>query len=185
MKKKKVIGIIGEQAGGKGAAADIIRKHYGGSRLTVSNILRRTIDSLYLDASRDNLINLALVLKQGFGDTILMEAMLKEVEHEDTDLVIVDGLRMPGDPDPFKREYGSDFKLIYVTADPQVRYKRSVERGEKVGENEQSFETFISKEQNATEKNIALVGATANFKIVNNGNMDDLEKEILKVMEKL
>jgi len=185
MKKKSVIGIIGEQAGGKGSAADIIRKHYGGSRLTVSNILRRTLDSLYLDSSRENLINLALVLKKGFTDSVLMEAMLKEVENEDTDLVIVDGLRMPGDPDPFRREYEESFKLIYITADQKIRYERSVNRGEKVGESDAKFEEFIKNEAKGTEKFIAEVGKSADFTIVNNGTAEELEEKIIKVMSKL
>jgi dephospho-CoA kinase len=185
MDKKTVIGVTGEQAGGKGAAADVIRKHFGGSRLTVSNILRRTLDSLHLESTRDNLINLALVLKKGFGDAVLMEAMLKEVEMEDADLVIVDGFRMPGDPDVFRKAYREGFKLIYVTADPKIRHERSVSRGEKVGENEASFEEFISKEKFDTEAKIAEIGATADFIIENNGNKDELEKKIIEIMSKI
>ena len=185
MKKKKVIAIIGEQAGGKGAAADIIRKHYGGSRLTISNLLRRTLDTLRLESSRKNLIELALILKKSFGNDVLMRAMLKEVELEDADLVIVDGLRMPGDPDPFRNEYGKDFKLIYVTAQAKIRYERSINRGEKAGESEASFEDFKKNEQAGTEKHIKKVGQTADFIVENNGDRDELEKKIIDVMSKI
>jgi dephospho-CoA kinase len=185
MMKKKVIAIIGEQAGGKGAAADIIRKHYGGSRLTISNILRRTLDSLHLESSRENLIDMALVMKKGFGKAVLMEAMLKEVELEDADLVIVDGLRMPGDPDPFKREYEEDFKLLYITADQKIRYERSVGRGEKAGESDASFKEFQANESKETEKYITEVGKNADFIIENNGSQEELEEKIKKVMSKL
>jgi dephospho-CoA kinase len=185
MKKKTVIAIIGEQASGKGAAADFIRKKYGGQRLTISNLLRRTLDSLYIPTTRENLINLALVLKKGFGNDVLMRAMLKEVEQEDTDLVIVDGLRMPGDPDPFREEYDGNFYLIYVTADQEIRYKRSVNRGEKVGESDAAFEEFQANEQLDTEKSIPEVGATADFKIENNGTAEELEKKVLDIMSKI
>lgn len=185
MTKKKVIAIIGEQAGGKGATADIIRKHYGGSRLTISNILRRTLDSLHLESSRENLTDLALVLKNGFGKSVLMKAMLKEVENEDADLVIVDGLRMPGDPDPFKSEYGNDFTLVYITADQKTRYERSVGRGEKSGESDTSFVDFVANETRETEKYIAEVGASADFIIKNNKNQKELEKQIVDMMNKL
>lgn len=185
MTKKKVIAIIGEQAGGKGAAADIIRKHYGGSRLTISNILRRTLDSLHLNYTRENLTDLALVLKNGFGKSVLMKAMLYEVEIEDADLVIVDGLRMPGDPDPFKKEYGDDFKLVYITADQKIRYQRSVGRGEKSGESKASFDDFAANEAKETEKYIAEVGANADFIIKNNKGQKELEKQIIGMMNKL
>ena len=185
MKKKTIIGIIGEQAGGKGAVADIIRKKYGGSRLTVSNILRRTLDSLYLESTRENLIQLALVLKKGFKDSVLMEAMLKEVEKEDSDLIIVDGFRMPGDPDPFKKEYAGSFYLIYVTANPKLRYERSINRGEKAGESEASFEDFKKNEKKDTEKKIALVAKNADFKITNNGTAKELEEKVLEIMKNI
>lgn len=185
MKKKTVIAIIGEQASGKGAAADFIRKKYGGQRLTISNLLRRTLDSLYIPTTRENLINLALVLKKGFGNAVLMQAMLKEVEIEDTDLVIVDGLRMPGDPDPFRNEYGEDFYLIYVTADQKIRYERSVKRCEKVGEDEASFDDFKANEELETEKYVSEVGKSADFIIENNGTAKELENKVLDIMGKI
>ncbi len=185
MQQKTIIGIIGEQASGKGAAADIIRKKYGGSRLTVSNLLRRTIESLYLEPSRDNLINMALVLKKGFGDAVLMNAMIKEVELEDADLVIVDGFRMPGDPDIFRKSFGDAFHFIYVTADQKIRYERSVGRGEKAGESEASFEEFKSKEALATEAKISEVAKSADYKIINNNSIEELEKQVVKIMKDL
>jgi len=185
IKKKKVIGIIGEQAGGKGAASNIIIKKFGGTRLTTSNILRRTLDSINVPVSRENLITLALLIKKGFGKDVLMRAMLKEVEKEDSNVVIVDGIRMPGDTDPFIEEYGDDFKLIYVTADQKIRYERSLKRGEKAGESEASFKEFASKENSETEKYIARVGKKADFKIINNKDEEDLEKKVIAVMEKI
>lgn len=185
MKKKVIIGIIGEQAGGKGAVSDIIIKKYGGSRLTTSNILRRTLDSLHIDFDRDNLITLALSLKKGFGDPVLMEAMLKDIEKIDSDLVIVDGIRMPGDTDPFLREYGDDFHLIYVTADQKLRYERSRDRGEKAGESQASFEEFKAKEERPTEKSIAEIGKTADFIIENNKGIEELEEKVIETMTKI
>lgn len=185
MKRKTVIGLIGEQASGKGAASNIIIKKYGGARLTTSNILRRTLDSLHIESSRDNLINLALVLKKGFGNGVLMEAALKEVEMVDGDFVIVDGIRMPGDTDPFIREYGDDFHLIYITADQKLRYERSKQRGEKAGEDTATFEEFASKEMLETEASIAKVGETADFIVINDGDAEQLEEKIMEVMSKI
>jgi dephospho-CoA kinase len=185
MKKKTIIGIIGEQAGGKGAVSDIIIKKFGGSRLTTSNILRRTLDSLHIKFSRENLITLALSLKKGLGDPVLMEAMLKDIEKIDSDLVIVDGIRMHGDTDPFIREYGDDFHLIYVTANQKLRYERSKGRGEKSGESEASFEEFASKEEMATEKSISEIGKTADFIIENNEGYKELTEKVMKIMNKI
>ncbi len=185
MKRKIVIGIIGKQASGKGSVARIIIKKYGGTRLTTSDLLRRTLDSLHIPVSRQNLITLALALKQGFGKTVLMQAMLKEVELVGDDLTIVDGIRMPGDQDPFREEYGEDFHLIYVDADAKIRYERSLGRGEKVGENKQSFEEFLEKEQAETEKYVEEVAKSADFVIDNNQDEEHLEKQVLEIMGRI
>src|SRR3989339_685337 len=124
MEKKTIIGIIGEQAGGKGSASDIIIKRYG-------------------------------------------------------------GVRMKGDTDPFKKVYKESFTLIYVTADPKIRYERSKKRGEKAGENLATLEEFLEKEKAPTEAAIAEVGKTADFKITNDGNYEELEKAVIAVMEKI
>jgi len=55
MKKKKIIGIIGEQAGGKGSVTNNIVKKYKGFRLTTSDLLKKTLDNLHLEFNRDNL----------------------------------------------------------------------------------------------------------------------------------
>ena len=185
MKKKKVIGIIGEQAGGKGAVADLIVEKFGGARLTTSDILKKILDNLYLEYNRDNLTELALSLKDSFGKDILMKAMLEEVKSADEELVIVDGIRMKGDTDPFEKEYGPNFKLIYVTADPKIRYERSKSRGEKKQESSQDYETFLEKEKTGTEKDIAEIGQKAYSQINNNGTWEELEKQVLETISLL
>jgi len=185
MTPKKIIGLVGEPACGKGSVANLIIKHFGGTRLTTSDILRRTLKDLNIESSRDNLITLALLVKQGFGNPVLMKAMLHDVETVESELIIVDGIRMPGDADVFKEEYGNDFKLIYVTASQRTRYERSVLRGEKAGESDASFEEFASKELSETEKSIALVGTTADFKIENDGSADELEEKVKAIMAKI
>ena len=80
MKKKRVIGIIGEQAGGKGAVTNNIIKKYGGFRIRTSDLLKKTLDSLHLEFNRDNLTKLAINLKKTFGKDILMKAMLKDIK---------------------------------------------------------------------------------------------------------
>ncbi|MCD4693770.1 hypothetical protein K8R62_00210, partial [bacterium] len=102
MKIKKVIGIIGEQAGGKGAVTNNIIKKYGGFRLRTSDLLKKTLDSLHLEFNRNNLTKLAITLKNSFGQDILMKAMLDDMKKINTDIIIIDGIRMKGDDKPFR-----------------------------------------------------------------------------------
>ena len=85
----------------------------------------------------------------------------------------------------FKEKYGENFYLIYVTADQKIRYERSVKRGEKAGESTTSFEEFQENERKGTESSISEVAKNADFKIVNNGNEKELEKQVLELMGKI
>ncbi len=183
--KKIIIGMIGEPAGGKGSVSNIIIKKYKTSHIATSDILKKILNSLHLEFSRENLTKLALQLKQTFGNPILMKALVEEVKEMDNNLVIVDGFRMPGDPEYFKEKYGENFYLIYVTADQKIRYERSVKRGEKAGESTTSFEEFQENERKGTESSISEVAKNADFKIVNNGNEKELEKQVLELMGKI
>ncbi|MCD4694199.1 hypothetical protein K8R62_02460, partial [bacterium] len=97
----------------------------------------------------------------------------------------IDGIRMKGDDKPFRDKYGKNFKLIYVTADPKIRYERSKKRGEKAEESKQSYQTFLNKEASATEKYIKTLGKKADFKITNNGSEKELEKQVDEMMSKI
>ncbi len=182
---KKIIGIIGEQAGGKGSASDIIIKEYGALKITSSDVLKKILNNLHIDFSRENCNQLVMSLKKAFGDAVLMEAVAREAETSDSDYVIIDGIRMHGDTDVFRKIYGDKFCLIYVTADQKIRYERSLKRGEKADESQASFEDFQKNELLDTERAIAEIGATAEFKIINNGGPEELEKQIKEIMSKI
>jgi dephospho-CoA kinase len=182
---KKIIGIIGEQAGGKGSAVDIIIKEYGGVKITTSNILKKILNDLHLDFSRENCNRLVMSLKNEFGNAVLMEAVAHEAENVDSDYIIIDGIRMHGDTDVFRDMYGDKFCLIYVTADQRIRYERSLKRGEKADESRATFDDFQKNEELETEKKITEIGATADYIIINNSGPEDLEKQVKEVMSKI
>ena len=185
MKNKIIIGLIGEPAGGKGSVSNIIMEKHKTSHIATSDILKNILNNLHLEFSRENLTKLALSLKQTFGDQILMEALVQEVQKMDNNLVIVDGFRMPGDPEYFKEKYEKNFYLIYITADQRIRYERSIKRGEKSGESTTTFEKFQENEKKGTENSISEVAKNADFKIINNGDERELKKKVLEIIEKI
>jgi len=182
----KIIGLVGEKGAGKGTVSDYLTKYYGAEHFGSSDILKRTVSDLNLPLTRDNFIKLALVLKEGFGATVVMDALIEDIESEAKgDLIIADGIRMLDDLKPFKEKYGATFTLVYVTADVRLRYERSAKRQEKVGEGEMTFEQFLAEERRLTELSIHEVGRQADFILNNDGEQQDLEKQIQDMMEKI
>lgn len=182
---KIVIGLIGEKGSGKGTVSDYLIEKYGAVHYGTSKILRRTLEDLHLPITRDNLIKLALVLKEGYGPSVIIDTLIQDMEKNGSDIIIADGIRMHGDVEPFRKKYGQNFYLVYVTADLKLRYERTKSRKEKEGEDKATFEQFLEEEGKLTEVSIHEIGRQADFKLNNNGTADELKKQVDEMLGKI
>lgn len=186
MKSKKiVIGLIGEKGSGKGTVSEYLIENYNAEHYGTSKILKRTIESLHLPSTRENYIKLALVLKNAFWSSVVIDALIKDIEKSKAKIVIADGIRMHGDVAPFRKKYGKNFYLFYVTADLKVRYERTKKRKEKSGEEKTTLEQFILEEGGLTEVSIHEIGKKADYTFNNNGTKKQLEEQVEKVAKKI
>jgi len=182
-KKKFVIGLIGEKGAGKGTISDYLMEKYGAEHFGTSRILKRTVEDLYLPATRNNLVKLALMLKEGFWPSVVIDALIRDIEKGKAQIAIADGIRMHGDVEPFKKKYGRNFKLIYVTAPIRTRYERTKKRKEKVGEDKTTFEEFLAEEGQLTEISIHEIGKNADLTIHNVGDVKKIFQQIDKFLK--
>jgi dephospho-CoA kinase len=185
MKRKIIIGLIGEKGAGKGTVSDYLLEKYGAVHFGTSKILRRTLEDLHLPVTRDNLVKLALVLKEGYGPSVIIDSLIQDMEKSDADLIIADGIRMHGDVEPFQKKYRENFYLVYVTADLKIRYERTKMRKEKEGEADATLEQFLEEEGRLTELSIHEIGRNAEFTMNNNGTAEELKKQTDDMMEKI
>jgi len=183
MKEKIIIGLIGEKGSGKGTAAKYLESHYKAGHLASSDILKVLCKTMHLPATRENLIQMAIVLKKGFWNTILIDALITNINNSENKIVIGDGIRLPEDIEPFKNEYGKNFHLFYITADSETRYARIKTREEKIGENKISYHKFQEQEKLPTERLISKVGKEADYIINNDGPLEMMYAQIDKAME--
>lgn len=179
---KVIIGLIGEKGSGKGTAANYLIEKYGAKHYGTSKILRRTLEDLHVPVTRDNLVKLALVLKEGYGPSVIIDSLIKDMEKNGSDVIIADGIRMHGDVEPFLKKYKDNFFLVYVTADLKLRYERTKLRKEKEGEDKATFEEFLEEEGRLTEVSIHEIGKTAQYKLNNNGTAEELKAQVDRMM---
>jgi dephospho-CoA kinase len=184
-KDKVVIGLIGEKGSGKGTVSNYLIKKYGAIHYGTSKILRRTLEDLHLTVTRDNLIKLALVLKEGYGPSVIIDSLITDMENNGSDIIIADGIRMHGDVEPFKKKYGKNFYLVYVTADIRSRYERTKARKEKAGEDQTTFQQFLEEEAKLTEISIHEIGKQADFKLNNDGTAEELKKQVDEMIKEI
>lgn len=180
---KIILGFVGQAGSGKGTAGNILKEKYGAAVFTFSDILNDILKRLFLPPSRDNLIILSQVLRQGFGQSILANAMEKQVASTESDMVVVDGIRRLEDIEDLSKNPA--FHLVEMVAAPELRYERLKKRNQKPGEAEMTWEDFLAMGQRETELTIAKVSETAQLKIDNEGDVPALEKQLDELIIKI
>ena len=175
-----ILGLVGDKAGGKGTIAKHLIEKHGARSYAFGGILKDLLTRLHLPLTRENYIKISVNLRATFGEPLFAAAMAEDVSRDTTPLVVVDGIRRVADIDQLRGIPG--FHLLYVTADPKVRWQRSVKRAEKVGEADMTFEQFMAEEQAPTETSIADVAREAEITIDNNGTFDELHVQVEKAV---
>ena len=186
---KIVIGIVGQPSAGKGTVSTIIDQcalkagvsfsHYG-SR----DILKHTLDLWEIKAERANFQKLAKVMasNDGFGEGALSRAMLPHLMGSTSEIVIADGMRWPSD-EKMLRGIPKNL-IIYVTADAKLRYERLKKRGG-IGEKDKTWEKFLVEDKGNTETYIAEFGEHADYKVTNDGTLEELVEQVDDFFQKL
>jgi dephospho-CoA kinase len=182
---KIVIGLIGEKGAGKGTVSDYLISQYGAIHYGTSKILRRTLEDIHVPITRENLTKLAMILKGGYGDSVIIDSLIQDMEKNGSDIIIADGIRMDGDAEPFRKKYGENFSLVYVTADPGIRYARTKKRKQNEGEGEATFEQFLAEEKMPTEIAISKIGQGADFKLDNSATLEELKEQVDEMIKKV
>ncbi len=191
---KLVIGIVGAPLAGKETCANtleqlLIEDGYSVSRHTFSDVLRDTLDLWDLPHTRDNMQRMAIVMnaETGFGDGSLSRAMRRRLMSDDADVAILDGVRWLGDEKMIRglQDDGIKSVLVYITADPKVRYARLQARN-RAGEAATTWEDFERQERARTEVDIPDIGSRAEITLENNyGDTEHFKRDINRVYENL
>jgi len=179
-----IIGLLGEKRAGKGTFVRILTELAKPKTVGVIHsvdIFYETFKTWSIEPTRANLSALFVAMKEQYGEDVLTSAVYKKMISDKSDIVIFDGVRMPADRD-MVRKFENNF-LVYVTAGPKMRWERGKIAKEKAGEDKISFEQFMKEEEAHTEKFIPKIGEEADFKIVNEGTLEDYKNEVKRFLE--
>ena len=180
--KKIIIGLVGEVGSGKDTVGKYLEENYGAEQVRFADPIKDTL-SIYFDKlSRADQQWLFLAFQERFGDDILSRAIRKKIEDSKSEIVVVNGLRMPPDP-KFIRSFENN-KILYITASTKTRWERASKRDEK-SDDSTSFENFEKIDLKPTEINVPKIGSEADFKIENEKDLEYLLSETDKFMENL
>jgi dephospho-CoA kinase len=181
-----VIGLVGEIGSGKGTSADMLAgfaREAGKSfiKMRFSDVLRETLTLWRLPHTRENLQALPTVMNRTFGEGTLTQAVKKRIEDAREDIIVLDGVRWGTDAELIRS--CPAHLLLYITAEADLRFERTKERGENFKESDMTFEKFREAEQARTEIEIATIGASADVCIKNDGAKEKFAKALRTVWE--
>ncbi|HVZ66927.1 MAG TPA: hypothetical protein VG917_01570 [Patescibacteria group bacterium] len=181
-----IVGIVGENGAGKDNFTIFLKAAAAPrsvSRVRFSDVLVETLKLWGIDKTRANLQNLAIIMDKQFGPGTVTHAAEARLKRQKADIVIIEGIRWQTDV-PMIKSMKNSF-IVYVTASPKTRYARMKARAEKVGEDKATYEQFLKEEEAATETDIPKIGKTADFKIENDGDIDEFRKKVEEFYIKL
>lgn len=166
---------------GKGTVAALIaQKNF--RYISLSDIVRKEATSRLTAHTRENLQSIGNELRSAFGSGILGQRIRNEVEKEPLINWVIDGIRNPAEA--FELKKLDNFKLIGISARPEVLLKRLMERRRETeaSANEQELMEKLKKEtgqdEPASGQQIGKCLAMANYSIINEGTFAELEKKL-------
>jgi len=183
MKKQIIIGIIGEIASGKDTVANFIRKKYKAKVIPMSGSLREGLNIFDLPQTRHNMWTLSEGLRKMFSPDIVAKGALKKIENAKEKIICVTGIRFQADLKHF--EHLPSFVLVFVKVDAKIRFKRLKKRGQNADDNTKTWTQFQKDCKLSTEVHIKKLTKKADFVLDNNGTVDDLRKQIKKLIKNI
>lgn len=179
-----IIGITGTLAAGKGTIVEYLVKK-GFKHYSVRNFLIEEIKRRNLIVNRDSMVFVANELRETNSPSYIAEK-LYEIANREGGNCVIESLRTPGEVLSLKSK--GDFYLFSVDANVKLRYERAVLRESET--DRISFIEFVDNELREMEntdpnkQNIKKCMDLANFRLINNGTLEELYLEIEKIISK-
>lgn len=176
MKLPEIIGIAGTNASGKDTLGELRARLQNAKFVSLSDIIRRELDKRGLPHERENLRTLANEWRNAEGHGVLAKRTIDLYESEKAEKgyhgLTATSIRHPDEARAIQEAGGI---VIWVDADPKVRYERIHKRNRT--EDQKTFEEFMAEEEIEMKPGVGLdmggVRDIADLTIIN--EFDSLE----------
>jgi dephospho-CoA kinase len=178
----RVIAIVGMAGAGKSEVARVFEdKNF--ARIRFGDVTDEELKKQGLAVNEENERNMRETLRRQYGMAAYAMLNLTKLDVAlKSGPVVIDGLYSWEEYTTLKEYYGADFLVVAVWASPEVRYSRLACRPVRPLTEEEAF----SRDQaEIIHLNKGGPIAMADYTILNEGSLKDLEKETKKIIKKL
>ncbi|ASJ17521.1 hypothetical protein A3L04_10805 [Thermococcus chitonophagus] len=187
-----IVGIAGKIAAGKTTVAKFLEEK-GFCRISCSepliDLLTGNTDKYSWvpkvdfkgEQTRENLIKLGRILKEKYGEDILIRLAIDKLRHCKN--IAIDGVRSRGEAEKIKEMGGI---LIYIEAKPVIRFERLKKRNAGKDREIKTLHDLLKFDE-WEEKlyQTSKLKEIADFVIVNEGSLEDLKEEVKKILREV
>ncbi len=181
-----VIGITGTLGAGKGTIVEYLKKEKGFLHFSARDFITEEIKRRGLPVNRDTMTSVANDLRAKHSPSYIIDELYKRSIATGKNCVI-ESIRTVGEIKSLRQK--GNFYLFAVDADPELRYRRIKSR--KSSTDNVDFETFLANEKremdstDPNKQNLARCIEEADFVLTNNGNIEDLNAQIDKILNEI
>jgi dephospho-CoA kinase len=178
----RVIGTVGLPGSGKGEAAAAARD-LGVPVVTMGDVIREECRDRGLDPATHH-GEVAQALREENGPGAIAERSLPLIREalEDSDAVLVDGIRSDVEVDAFESEFGEQFTLVSIEAPFEVRADRVDERDRDKDETE-GGESLEARDERELGFGMGEAMERADVQIDNTGSLESFRRTVRTVVE--
>jgi dephospho-CoA kinase len=173
-----LIGISGTNGSGKDTLGKMLAERHGWLFVSITDILRDELKKRGLPIERDNLRNLSAEWRRQSGLGVLIDKANELLESRNGKYkgLAIASLRNPGEADRVRQLGG---KVVWLDADPKMRYQRNMAR-HRSAEDKKTFAEFLTEEQaemkhSGDDATLSMSGVKAKADIFLKNNSNDIE----------
>jgi len=177
----RVFGTVGRPGSGKGEAAAVAREA-GIPVVTMGDVIREACRDRGLDPAEYH-GEVAQALRAEDGEAAIAERSLPPVRNalEESETVLVDGLRSPAEVARFEAAFGDDFVVVSVEAPFEMRVERLADRDRDASDADR--EALRAREERERGFGMNEVMADADVTVDNTGSLDAFRARIRDLLE--
>lgn len=180
-----IVGVAGTNGSGKDTLGELLQKKFGYHMVSLSDVLRTELTRQGKPHTRENLSGLSQQIRTAEGDGAMAARTL--AEHGGEKLSIT-SIRAPGEVAEIQKAGGV---VVWIDADPRIRYERIAAAARGRVDDTVSFEEFLRQERaemNPTEQggglNMQGVKDAADTTVMNEfATVEEYRAHLVKVFE--